>query len=148
MKCLQCVSSCGVSISRAGQQGRAGRQPGEPRQLESTLTDRRIPRLAPCLCLSVCLATSISMSTICCRVRLRVCLSPSVATFGAEATLLPAGEGSLSAFVAQYKLNLALAKEEGGRKEEDRGCWQVVTDKGGRQAGSLWPQVCYSNSHP
>lgn len=45
-----------------------------------------------------------------------VSLSPPVATFGAEATLLPAGEGSLSAFVAQYKLNLALAKE-GGRKE-------------------------------
>lgn len=53
MKCLQCVSICGVSISRAGQQGRAGRQAGEPRQLESTLTDRRIPRLSLCLSLSI-----------------------------------------------------------------------------------------------
>lgn len=54
---------------------------------------------------------------------LSVCLSPSVATFGAEATLLPAGEGSLSAFVAQYKLNLALAKEEERRTAEGAGKW-------------------------
>lgn len=114
-------------IYQSSRAARAGRQAGEPRQLESTLTDRRIPRLSLCLSLSlsvcVCLATSISMSTICCRVRLRVCLSPSVATFGAEATLLPAGEGSLSAFVAQYKLNLALAKEEERRRAEGAGKW-------------------------
>lgn len=87
MKCLQCVSIC-----------QASREQGQPRQLDHANwqagrqeNPTPVPPVVAVEAVSWLLATSISMSTICWRVRLSGCLSLalslSVATFGAEATL-------------------------------------------------------------
>lgn len=122
MKCWQCVSIC-----------QANREQGQPRQLDHAnwQPGRQAGESHACAACRCCLVAvgHININVHHLLASLSVSHSlPLCGHFWRRGDAAAAAEGSLSAFVAQYKLNLAQP-----RSRQEQGGWQAGK-------GSLWPE--------